>query len=164
MQLNRGFKAPQIVSNYFKMCQMAIVGLNFFCCARALVLFCQPPMVKDMWLLIRKNSNGFFVPCINIYVYIQGARVVVPDELVEELADLRVAFAKLLRDYEKELLNSSEAQAELVALLPRLFRKGRSSSDPDFKSIFNKLVEEKVSLFNTHYLKSIRTIFPENVR
>ena len=91
--------------------------------------------------------------------------MVVPDELVEELADLRVAFAKLLRNYEKELLNSSEAQDEFIALLPRLFRKGGlSSSDPDFKSNFNKLVEEKVSLFNIHYLKSIRSTFPEDVR
>ena len=90
--------------------------------------------------------------------------MVVPDELVEELVDLRVAFAKLLRKYEKELLNSSEAQAEFVALLPGLFRKGGSNLDPDFKSNFNKLVEEKVSLFNIHYLKSIRSTFPEDVR
>ena len=93
-----------------------------------------------------------------------GARVVVPDELVEELVDLRVAFAKLLRNYEKELLNSFEAQDEFVALLPRLLRKGESSSDPDFKTNFNKLVEEKVSLFSIHYLKSIRSTFPEDVR
>ena len=90
--------------------------------------------------------------------------MVVPDELVEELADLRVAFAMLLRSYEKEHLDSSEAQDELVALLPRLFCKERSSSNPDFKSNFDKLVEEKVSLFNIHYLKSIRSTFPEDVR
>ena len=102
----------------------------------------------------------FYITCI----YYTGVHVVVPDELVKELADLRVAFAKLLRNYEKELLNSSEAQDELVALLPRLFRKGGSSSDPDFKSNFDKLVEEKVSLFNTHYLKSIRSIFPKGIR
>ena len=89
--------------------------------------------------------------------------MVVPNELIEELADLRVAFAKLLRNYEKELLNSSEAQAELVAILPKLFHKGGSSLDPDFKSNFDKLVEEKVSLFNTHYLKSICSIFPDGV-
>ena len=102
-----------------------------------------------------------YYTCIISYT---GAHVVVPDELVEELADLRVAFAKLLRNYEKELLNSSEAQDEFVALLPRLFHKGGSSSDPDFKSNFDKLVEEKVSLFNIHYLKSIRSTFPEDVR
>ena len=99
-----------------------------------------------------------------LYMYYTGAHVVVPDELVEELADLRIAIAMLLRNYEKELLNSSEAQAELIALLPRLFRKKGSSSDPDFKSNFDKLVEEKVSLFNIHYLKSIRSTFPEDVR
>ena len=118
-----------------------------------------------MWLLIEKNS--WFACTMHYYtciIYYTGAHVVVPDELVEELADLRVAFAKLLRNYEKELLNSSEAQDEFVALLPRLFHKGGSSSDPDFKSNFDKLVEEKVSLFNIHYLKSIRSTFPEDVR
>ena len=116
-------------------------------------------MVKDMWLLIRTVSlyHALIYTCIYY-------TVVVPDELMEGLVDLRVAFAKLLRDYEKELLKSSEAQTEFVALLPRLFRKGGSNLDPDFKSNFNKLVEEKVSIFNIHYLKSIRSTFPEDVR
>lgn len=82
---------------------------------------------------------------------------------MEELADLRVAFAMLLRKYEKELHSSPGAQEEFVAFLPKLFRKG-GSSDHSFQSSFDKLVEEKVSLFNTHYLKSIRSIFPEDVR
>ena len=89
--------------------------------------------------------------------------VVVPDELIMELTDLRVAFAKLLRNYEMELLNSSEAQDEMVALLPRVLRNGGNNSNLDFKSSFNKL-EEKVSLFNIHYLKCICSIFPEDVR
>ena len=89
--------------------------------------------------------------------------MVVPDELVKELVDLRVAFAKLLRNYEKELRKSSEAQYEFVALQPGLFCKRGNSSGPDFESNFNKLVEEKVSLFNTHYLKRICSIFPEKV-
>ena len=89
-------------------------------------------------------------------------QVVVPDELVEELADLRVAFAMLLRNYEKELHSSTEAQEEFVAFLPKLFRRG-GSSDHSFKSSFDKLVEEKVSLFNVHYLKRICIIFPEDI-
>ena len=89
--------------------------------------------------------------------------MVVPDELVKELVDLRVAFAKLLGNYEKELRNSSEAKAEFVAPLSRLVHKGGSSLDLDFKSNFNKLVEEKVSLFNTHYLKSVCSLFPKDI-
>ena len=116
------------------------------------------------WFLCNMHCINTCIILWYLHVYYTGARVVVPNELVEELADLQVAFAKLIRNYEKELLNSSEAQDELVALMPRLFRKGGSSLDSDFKSNFNKLVEEKVSLFNIHYLKSIRSTFPEDVR
>ena len=115
-----------------------------------------------MWLLIGGTQSWFSITIVFHYTGAQ-CHVVVPDELVEELVDLRVAFAKLLRNYEKELRNSPEAQDEFVALLPGLFRKGGSCSNPDFKSNFDKLIEERVSLFNTHYLKSICSIFPEDV-
>ena len=110
-----------------------------------------------------------------------GEYVVVPDELVEELADLRVAFAMLLRKYEKELHSSLEAQQEFVAFLEKLFPRKRSSnhsfkssfeklveekissSNHSFKSSFDKLVEEKISLFNIHYLKRICSIFPKDI-
>ena len=88
--------------------------------------------------------------------------VVVPEALVEELADLRFAFAKLLRNYEKKLRHSPEAQEEFVEFLPRLFH--RAVEDHSFQIHFNTLVEEEVSLFNIFYLKRICTIFPEDVR
>ena len=90
------------------------------------------------------------------------ACVVVPEPLVEELADLRFAFAKLVRNYEKQLRNSPEAQEEFVEFLPRLFH--RAVDDHSFQSHFNTLVEEEVSVFNTHYLKRLCSIFPEDVR
>ena len=89
-------------------------------------------------------------------------QVEVPDALVEELADLRIAFAKLIRNYEKQLHNSPEAQEEFVAFLPRLFH--RAVEDHSFQSHFNILVEEEVSLFNIFYLKQLCSIFPEDVR
>ena len=88
--------------------------------------------------------------------------VVVPEALVEELADLRFAFAKLLRNYEKQLRHSPEAQEEFVEFLPHLFH--RAVEDHSFQSHFKTLIEKEVSLFNTHYLKRICTIFPEDVR
>ena len=91
-------------------------------------------------------------------------RVVVPDALVKELATLRFGFAKLLRNYEKQLQRSPEAQEEFVEFLPRLFPNVTSSSEQSsFQSAFNKCVEEEVSLFNTHYLKRICDIFPEDI-
>ena len=86
----------------------------------------------------------------------------VPDALIEELADLRIAFAKLIRNYEKLLHNSPETQEEFVAFLPRLFR--RAVEDHSFQSHFNTIVEEEVSLFNIFYLKQLCSIFPEDVR
>ena len=90
--------------------------------------------------------------------------MIVPDALVKELATLRYGFAKLLRNYEKQLRYSPEAQEEFVEFLPRLFPNVPSSSEhSNFQSAFNKFVEEEVSLFNTHYLKRICDIFPENI-
>ena len=90
------------------------------------------------------------------------AVVAIPDTLLKELTDLRIAYAKLLRSYEKELRKSPEAQEEFVEFLPRLLRKG-FSSDKTFQLLFDKLIEEEVSLFNIHYLKRICGIFPEDV-
>ena len=86
----------------------------------------------------------------------------IPDTLFEELADLRFAYAKLLRSYEKELRKSPEAQEEFVEFLPRLLR-GNVSSNQTFQFLFDKLIEKEVSLFNIHYLKRICNIFPEDV-
>ena len=86
----------------------------------------------------------------------------IPNVLVEELADLRFAYAKLLRNYEKELWKSPEAQNEFVKFLPRLLRRSLST-DQTFQLLFDKLIEEEVSLFNLHYLKRICGIFPEDV-
>ena len=91
-----------------------------------------------------------------------GAQFIVPDELLEELAGLRVAFARFLCMYKRELLSSAEAQEEFVETLPGLLR---SSLGPNrsFQSCFNTLVEKEVSLFNITYLKQICDIFPDNI-
>ena len=87
---------------------------------------------------------------------------IVPETLVEELAELRIAFAKLLHNYEKQLRSSPEAKEEFVDFLPRLFHK--PVENHSFQSCFNTLVEE-VSLFNIFYLKRIcaHGVFPEDV-
>ena len=87
----------------------------------------------------------------------------IPDELVEELVDLRIAYAELLRSYEKELRKSPEAQKNFVEFLPRLLLRSGFSSDQTFQLHFNKLIEEEVSLFNIYYLKRLCSKFPEDV-
>ena len=93
---------------------------------------------------------------------ISGEQIFVPDALLEELGDLRIGYAMLLYNYEKQLHNRPEAQEEFVKFLPRLFR--RAVEDHSFQSHFNTLVEEEVSLLNIFYLKRICSIFPEDVR
>ena len=68
---------------------------------------------------------------------------------------------KALYSYEEELQKSPESQEKFVKFLPRLFH--RAIEDRSFQSHFNTLVEEEVSLFNTHYLKKFCTIFPKDV-
>ena len=89
-------------------------------------------------------------------------QIVVPDLLLEELATLRVNYARLLRRYKREILISPEAQEEFVETLPGLLHRGLGS-ERNFQSYFDTLVEEEVSLFNITYLKQICDIFPENI-
>ena len=86
----------------------------------------------------------------------------VPDTLVEELANLRIAYAELLSGYKRELLKSSKAQEEFVEFLPTLLERN-FDSDQTFQLLFEILIKEEVSLFNIHYLKQICRIFPEDV-
>ena len=88
-------------------------------------------------------------------------RFLVGVSFIIALVTLRFGFAKLLRSYEKQLCHSPEAQEEFVEFLPRLFPNVTEHSS--FQSAFNTLVEEEVSLFNTHYLKRICDIFPEDI-
>ena len=93
----------------------------------------------------------------------QELQVVVSDELLEDLAGLRVDYARFLREYKKVLESSPEAQKKFVDILPGLL--GRSlGPDHSFQSYFNKWVDEELSLFNINYLKTFCYIFPADVR
>ena len=90
-------------------------------------------------------------------------QLVVSDELLEDLASLRVDYASLLREYKNVLESSPESQRKFVDTLPGLL--GRSHGpEHNFQSYFNKLVDEEVSLFNITYLKDLCRIFPADVR
>ena len=88
--------------------------------------------------------------------------VAIPDTLVEELANLRIAYAELLSGYKKELQKSTKAQEEFVEFLPTLLERN-FDSDQTFRLLFDTLIKEEVSLFNIHYLKQICRKFPEDV-
>lgn len=84
------------------------------------------------------------------------------DKLKEELAQLRVTFAKFLQEYKKEVQKSTEAQKNLIEFLKNLL--GKELSDCSFLSYFNTLKEEEVSLFNITYLDESCKVFPDDIR
>ena len=67
-----------------------------------------------------------------------GVEVAVPDILVEELVDLRTAYANLLVRFERALERSSEAQQDFIALLGKLLRRA-VSSDCNFQIVTFRL-------------------------
>ena len=91
-----------------------------------------------------------------------GERLVVPDELLEDLAKLRVQYASFVYEYKKVLESSPEAQKKFVELLPMIVRRS-FGPDHNFESYFNKLVDEEVSLFNIVYLQNLCSLFPTDV-
>ena len=90
-------------------------------------------------------------------------QLIVPsDELLKELARLRVAYARFLREYKKVLQGSAEAQEEFVETVPGVIHR-ELGPDHSFQSYFNTLIDEEVSLFNVTYLKILCDIFPDDV-
>ena len=89
--------------------------------------------------------------------------IIVPDELVDQLASLRIGYASFLRNYMRELENSPKTQEEFVKTLPRLLHR-ELSSDLNFQACFDMLINEEVSLFNISYLKHFCIIFPQDTR
>ena len=85
--------------------------------------------------------------------------VLVPDELIEELVDLRMAYAEFLYEYESELQKNDEAQKKFVRTLQILLDEGL-----EFSKCFRNLIEKEVTLFNITYMEKLCKVFPQNVR
>ena len=89
--------------------------------------------------------------------------VIVPEVLVEELAQLRIDYASLLTDFERALECSTQAQRDSIVFLRKLLR-GAVSLDCSFQSAFEILTEKEFCLFNIYYLKGISQKLPESIR
>ena len=89
-------------------------------------------------------------------------QLIVPsDELLEELAELQIAYFRFLRRYKKVLQGSPEAQEQFVETVQGVIHR-ELGPDHNFQSYFNTLIDE-VSLFNITYLKKFCDIFPDDV-
>ena len=82
---------------------------------------------------------------------------------MQELADLRSAYASLLMHFRKLLQRNRQAQEDFIAFVQELL-EGAVSSDCNFYSAFNTFKKEEISLFNIKYLNNVCTILPEEVR
>ena len=90
-------------------------------------------------------------------------QIVVPDELLEDLAGLRVDYARFLHEYKNVLESSPEAQKEFVDTLPELLVRSLGP-DHSFQSYFNIFVDENLSLFDITYVEAFCYRFPADVR
>ena len=88
--------------------------------------------------------------------------IVCSDDLLEELAGLRVSYARFLCGYKEVLQGSVEAQEKFVETVPRLICR-ELGPDHSFQSYFNSLIDEEVSLFNITYLKQFCGTFPDDI-
>ena len=106
--------------------------------------------------------------CNYFLCYLEDRFVVsVPDNLLKELADLRMYFARFLLKYEEELKKSSEAQKEFVQTVNNLLKRPHRrpiEMDSSFVVYFESFTDEEVSLFNIHYLKRFCQFFPKDIR
>ena len=93
---------------------------------------------------------------------VEQLMIVTSNELLEDLASLRIAYARFLREYKKVLQGSPEAQEEFVETVSTLIQK-ELGPDHSFQSYFNTLIDEEVSLFNITYLKRLCQYFPNDV-
>ena len=80
--------------------------------------------------------------------------IVPSNELLEELAGLRIVYARFLHKYKKVLQDSVEAQEEFVETVSRVIHR-ELGLDRSFQSCFNTLIDEEVSMFKIIYLKKI---------
>ena len=89
--------------------------------------------------------------------------VIIPsEELLEELAGLRISYATFLQKYKKVIQDNAEAQKEFVETVPGVIHR-ELGPDHSFQSYFKTLIDEEVSLFNITYLKEFCRIFHGDV-
>ena len=97
-------------------------------------------------------------------VFPPGEQLIVSsDDLLEELAGLRISYATFLHGYKKVLEDNPEAQEKFVVIVSRVICR-ELGPDHSFQSYFNTLIDEEVSLFNITYLKILCDKFPAEVR
>ena len=87
--------------------------------------------------------------------------VTVPDQLINELAVLRIAFANFLCEYECELQKIDEVQKKFVKMVQILLQVDESLK---LSECFKRLIEKEVTLFNITYMEKLCEVFPQNVR
>ena len=124
-------------------------GKKCACYTHNIIIYCA--VITEQW-----NNYNMNVPGVQ-------PELVVPDELVMKLANLRSAYALLLMRFERALQSSSEAQEDFVAFLRHLLQ-GAVPSDCNVRLAFEILKEEEISLFNIQYLKNVSSILPDDVR
>ena len=89
-------------------------------------------------------------------------RVMIPEKLVMELADLRVEYASMLLKISRELKKLTEEDKENLIFFLSLLITDVNSNHNMLKAF--EILQEHTSLFNIYYLKQFSTEFPDEIK
>ena len=89
----------------------------------------------------------------------------VPDDLVQDLVDLRFDYSSLLLEIQELLLSITEQQQDKITRYLHILLQGTVDVPADCKllSSFDALARQ-CSIFNIYYLKKFNTKLPEHIK
>ena len=89
--------------------------------------------------------------------------IVIPDELVMSLANLRVQFASILFEIRLELKNLTEGEQEKLTFVLSMLVVNVNSNHKMLEA-FDTFLQQDTSLFNICYLKQFSRTFPDKIK
>ena len=89
--------------------------------------------------------------------------IVIPDELVMSLANLRIQFASMLFEIRLELKNLTEGEQEKLTFVLSMLVVNVNSNHKMLEA-FDTFLQQDTSLFNICYLKQFSRTFPDKIK
>ena len=90
-------------------------------------------------------------------------RVTIPEDLVRNLADLRVQYASMLWKIRLELENLTEGEQEKLRFVLSVLLVNVNSNHKMLET-FDTFLQQDTSLFNICHLKQFSRTFPDKIK
>ena len=94
---------------------------------------------------------------------VMSKEIVIPDELVMSLANLRIQFASMLFEIRLELKNLTEGEQEKLTFVLSMLVVNVNSNHKMLEA-FDTFLQQDTSLFNICYLKQFSRTFPDKIK